>query len=159
LQAIRSRSDGSGAPGDGSGRANHHMLTKYYNGFRKAFEEAIIDHGLCAFCCLFTRLEHCHQRSSPCITCLCEQCRRSSEPGYVQVVTTHMSHRHRVSLAVLHLDFAGIRKTRRLLDGQGVHVGAQHHGRTVAVAEQADNAGLSDSRRHVITSAAKPIGG
>jgi hypothetical protein len=65
---------------------------------------------------------------------------RSSEPGYVQVVTAHMSHRHRVPLAVLHLDLAGIRKARRFLDGQGIHVGAQHHDRTIAVAEQADRA-------------------
>src|SRR5580700_5915255 len=67
-----------------------------------------------------------HQRSPPCVACLREQRGRSSEPGYVQVVTAHMSHRHRVPLAVLHLDLAGIRKARRLLDGQGIHVGAQH---------------------------------
>jgi hypothetical protein len=132
LQAIRSRSDGSGPSRDSPGRANHDMLTKYHNGCRKAFEEAIIDHGLCALCCLFGRLAHRHQRSAPCIACLREQCGRSSEPRYVQVVTAHMSHGHRVSLAVLHPDFAGIRKARRFLDGQGIQpsacplLGVQH---------------------------------
>ena len=35
------------------------------------------------------------------------------------------------------------------LDRQRVHVGAQHHGRAVAVAQQADDAGLADARRHL----------
>src|ERR1700720_2123985 len=120
LQAVRSRSDGSGASGYGSGWANHDMLTKYHNGVRKPLEEAVIDHGLRALCCLFARLEHRHQRSPPCVACLREQRGRSSEPGYMQVVTAHMSHRHRVRLAVLHLDLAGIRKARRFLRGQGI---------------------------------------
>jgi hypothetical protein len=77
----------------------------------------------------------------------------------VHIVTAHVTHRHRVPLAVLHLDLAGIGKTGRFLDGQGIHVGAQHHGRTIAVAEQADNACLSDSRRYLITGSAKPFRG
>ena len=39
---------------------------------------------------------------------------------------------------------AGIGKTSRFLDRQAIHVGAQHHGRTIAVAEQADDAGLAE---------------
>jgi len=33
------------------------------------------------------------------------------------------------------------------------------NGRTIAVAEQADDAGLSDPRRHLITGGAKPVRG
>jgi hypothetical protein len=60
LQTVRSRSDSSGAPGDGSGRTNHDMLAEYDDRFGEALEEAIVDHGLRAFRRLFSWLEDWH---------------------------------------------------------------------------------------------------
>jgi len=37
-----------------------------------------------------------------------------------------------------------------LPDRQRIHVGAQHDGRSLAVAQQADDAGLADAGRHLI---------
>ena len=68
-----------------------------------------------------------------------------------------MPHRHRVPLAVFHFALAGIGKTGRFLDRQGIHVGAQHHGRALADPEQADNAGRANPCRHLITGGAKPV--
>ena len=159
LQTVGRRSDGSGAPGDGPGRSNHDVLAEYDVGFGEALEEAIVDHGLRAFRCLFPRLEYRHQRSPPRFACLREQRGRADEPSHVHVVAAHVPYRHRVPLAVRHLDLAGIGKAGRFLDGQRIHIGAQHHCRPFAVAEQTDDTGFSDPRRHLVTGGAKPVRG
>ena len=48
-------------------------------------------------------------------------------------------------------------KPRELLHRQRVHVGAQHDGGAVAVAQHADDAGLPDPRRHLVAGGAKPL--
>ena len=58
---------------------------------------------------------------------------------------------------ILRGDLAGIGKAGRFLDGQRVHVGAQHDGRPLAVPKQADHAGLSDTRRDFKACGAKMI--
>ena len=45
----------------------------------------------------------------------------------------------------------------RFLDGQRVHIGAQHDRRPVAVAKKADDAGLADARRDFIAGGTKTI--
>jgi hypothetical protein len=62
-----------------------------------------------------------------------------------------------VSVVILRRDLAGIGKPGRFLDGQCVHVGAQHDSRALAVPEQADHAGLSDARRHFIAGRSKTV--
>ena len=66
-------------------------------------------------------------------------------------------HRHRLPLTVDSPDLAGVGQAGRLLDRQGVHIGAQHDGRSLAVAEQADDAGLPDPRRHLVAGAAELV--
>jgi hypothetical protein len=77
----------------------------------------------------------------------------------VHIVTAHVPHLHSVSVAIFGRDVAGIGQTGRLFDRERIHVGAQHHGGPVAIAEQADDAGLAHSRRHLVTGRPKPVRG
>ena len=75
----------------------------------------------------------------------------------MHVVAAHMPDGDGVSVVILRRGLAGIGKAGCFLDGQRVHVGAQHDGRPVAVAEQADDAGLSDARRDFVAGRAKTV--
>jgi len=66
--------------------------------------------------------------------------RRAGQPGDVQVVAARVHDP---------VDGARVLEARLLLDRQRVHVGAQHHRRSVAVAEHADDAGAADPGRHL----------
>jgi hypothetical protein len=106
---------------------------------------------------LFRRLEHCHQRPLPSVAGLREERRRADEPGDVHVVAAGMHDRHRLAVAVRDFDLAGIGQAGRLLDRQRIHVGAQHDGRPCTVAQEPDDTGLPDCRRHVVTCGAQPF--
>ena len=75
----------------------------------------------------------------------------------MHIVAAHMTDGDGVSVAILHRDLAGIGKAGCFLDGQRVHVGAQHHGRPLAVPEQADHAGLSDTCRDFVAGCTKTV--
>jgi len=83
--------------------------------------------------------------------------RCADEPGNVHVVAAGMRDRHRVPVAVRNPDFAGIGQAGLFLDRQRIHIGAQHDGQPLAVAQQPDDAGLADRRRHVVTGGAQPV--
>ena len=61
------------------------------------------------------------------------------------------------AVAIVGRRLAGVRQTGRFFDRQRVHVGAQHHRRSVAVSKQAHHAGLPDAGRHLVTCGAKMI--
>jgi hypothetical protein len=68
----------------------------------------------------------------------------------MHVMAAGMRHRGRLAGRVRRRDCAGIGQSGRLLDRQAIHVGAQHDRRTLAVAQQSDDAGLTDPGRHLI---------
>ena len=74
-------------------------------------------------------------------------------PGFRQVLSRAQQHRGvAVMAAGMHQAgvLAGVRQVGRLLDRQGVHVGAQADGGlAVAVAQHADHAGLADAAMHL----------
>ncbi len=111
------------------------MLTENNCWLGKTCEQAVINHSLRTLRGLFTGLEHHNKGSFPCITVLREKGSRSCHPCDVHVVTTHVPDRHGLPGLVLDPDLAGIVQARRPLHGQSVHVGTEHHSRTIAVAQ------------------------
>ena len=75
----------------------------------------------------------------------------------MHVMTAGMHHRHGLPRAVSGSHLAGVGQTRRFLNRQRVHVGAQHDSRSVTVAQQTDNAGLSQICGHFITGSTKTV--
>ena len=154
LQAVARGGDDPGAPADGPGRSDHHVLAEHDVGFGEAVEEPVIDHGLGAFPRLLRRLEHRHQRSLPGVAGSREQRRRADEPRDMHILAAGMHDRHRLPAAIRGLELARKGQAGRLLDRQRIHVGAQHDRRSCAVAQESDDAGLPDRRRHVVTGGA-----
>ena len=72
-------------------------------------------------------------------------------------MTAGVHHRHGLPVAVGRRDVAGIGQAGRFLNRKRVHVGAQHDDWTVAVAQQTDNARLSDSGGHFIAGRTKTV--
>jgi hypothetical protein len=126
--------------------AHHDVLAENHIRLREALEQPVVDHGLRSLRRLLAGLKDCHYGPAPRRFGLGEQFGGADEPGYVHVVAAHMTDGDRHSVLILGGDLAGIGKSGRFLDGQRVHVGAQHDGRPLAVPEQADHAGLSDTR-------------
>ena len=133
------------------------MLAEDHIRFREALEQPVVDHGLRAFRRLLAGLKDCHYGPAPRRFGLSEQFGGADEPGYVHVVAAHMTDGDRLSVLILRGDLAGIGKPCRFLDGQRVHVGAQHDGRPLTVSKQADHAGFSDTRCDFKTCSAKMI--
>jgi hypothetical protein len=156
LQAVARGGDDSRTHADGAGRSDHHVLTEHDVGFGEAVEEPVIDHRLGAFPGLLRRLEHCHHRPAPAVAGSRKQRRRTDEPGDMHIVAAGMHHRDRLPVAVRGSDFTGIRQAGGLLDRQRIHIGAQHDRRPCAVAQEPDDAGLPDRRRHVVIGGAQP---
>jgi hypothetical protein len=133
------------------------MLAEDHIRFREPFEQPVVDHGLRAFRRLLARLKDRHDGPAPRRPGLGEQFGGAGEPGHVHVVAAHVPDGDGVSVAILRGDLAGIGKPGRFLDGQRVHVGAQHHGRSLAVPEQADHAGLPDACRDFVAGRTKTV--
>jgi hypothetical protein len=55
------------------------------------------------------------------------------------------------------LTLLAIRYVGRFLDGQRIHIRAQHHRRPVAIAQHPDDAGLTDTCRHLIAGGAQAL--
>ncbi len=126
-------------------------------GLRKALEQSVVDHRLGALRGFLRRLEYRHDRALPCVARLREQLRRAGEPRRVHVVAARVHHRHGVAFAIGRGDLARIGQTGRFLDRQRIHVRAQHHDRTVAVAQQSHDARLADARGDVVARVAQPL--
>ena len=105
-----------GAPADGPGRSDHHVLAEHDIGLGKAVKETVIDHRLSAFPRLLRRLEHRHQGPAPAVAGLCKERRCAGEPGDMHVVTAGMHHRHPFAVAVRSPYPAGIGQAGHLLD-------------------------------------------
>lgn len=106
---------------------------------REALEQAILDHLAAPAQALFGGLEDQVQGAVE-AALLCQVARRSQQDGGVPVVPAG------VHLALVR---AGIRQAGLLLDGQGVHVGAQaQHARAAAQAQRAYHAGAAQAPVH-----------
>jgi hypothetical protein len=138
--------------------AGHHdVLAQHDSRPGKPVEQTIVNHGLSTFRGLFARLEDCHHRPMPLLSCLRQQRGRADKPGHVHVMATHVPDRHRVPPRIFRLDLACIGQTRGLLDRQRIHVGAQHDGRPIAIAEQANDTGFADACCYFIAGGTKTI--
>ena len=67
----------------------------------------------------------------------------------MHVVPAGVCHWHDLAVGAFRRHFAGIRKPGCFLDGQSIHVSAQHYGWTVSVAQYSDNPRLADSCGHL----------
>ena len=126
------------------------MLAEDDIGLRESLEKPIVNHRLRALRRLLRRLKDGHQRPLPCIARLRKQFGRTDQPGHMHVVTTGVHHRHALPSAVRRRDLTGIGKAGSFLNRQRIHVGAEHHCRSLAIAQQTDNAGLANPGSHFI---------
>ena len=69
-----------------------------------------------------------------------------------------MGNAGRLSEAVSAGGMAGVSQSRSLLNWQRVHVGAEQHGRSFAVAQQTDHTGSADAGRDLISMPLQPCG-
>src|SRR5689334_21662422 len=67
----------------------------------------------------------------------------------MHVMAAHMAHRNGVPFGVLRRDLASVFKAGVFRDGECIHVGAKHHGRTIAVAEKPDHTCSAYTRRYL----------
>ena len=81
------------------------------------------------------------------------------QPGDVHVVAAGVHDRDRVAVGVGTGGRAGVREAGVLLYGEGVHVGAQHDGGSVAVAQHPDDAGPADAGAHLAAGPLELLGG
>ena len=159
LQAVGRGRDRAGASAQHAGRSDHHMLAEDDVRFRKTLEQAVVDHRLRTRRGFFRGLEHHHQGAVPGIARVRHQGAGAREPGDVHVVAAGVHYRHGPAFGIVRRDLAGIRHPGGFLDRQRVHVGAQHHGRTIAVAQQPDDTGVADVFRHFKAGRAQPVRG
>jgi len=134
------------------------MLAQNYVGLRKALEQTVVDHRLCALSRFFRGLEDRHQRTAPRAPRLCHKLAGAREPSDMHVMAAHVRDGNRIAFSIGRSRVAGVRQTRHLLDRQRVHVGAQHDCRTLAIPEQAYNAGFSDPGRYFIAGGTELVG-
>jgi hypothetical protein len=83
----------------------------------------------------------------------------AGQPGDVHVVAAGVHDRDLGAGRVRRRGGAGVGEAGGLADGQGVHVGPQHHGRPVAVGEQPDDAGAPDLRGDLVALLPQPARG
>ena len=96
----------------------------------------------------FGRLEYHDDRATPFRFHRNELPRRADKARHVYVVTAGMHHAGLLPVGADCLRLRGVRQTVALDDGQTVHVGAQHHHGTLAVADHADDTVATDTARH-----------
>ena len=77
LQTVARGGDDPGAPADGPGRSNHHVLAEHDVRLGKAVKEPVINHRLSALPGLLSRLEHRHHSPVPSVAGLREEPRRA----------------------------------------------------------------------------------
>jgi aminopeptidase N len=144
LRGVGGGHDRPAAVPDPAGGHRPDVLAEHDLRRGEALEKPVVDHfpGAAAF--LLGGLEHGEQRSRPGRRLAREDRRRADQARDVHVVPARVSHRHVPSAGVPPADGARVRQAGLLLDGQRVHVGAQHHRRPGAVAEHADDAGAPD---------------
>jgi hypothetical protein len=94
LKAVGRRGHNPSSPIHVTGWQAHNVLAKYDIGFRKSFEEAVINHGLRALCRLLARLKNCHQSSLPATAALGKEQGGSYQASHVHVVSAGVGCRH-----------------------------------------------------------------
>jgi hypothetical protein len=134
------------------------VLAEHHVGPGKAVEEPVIDHGLRPLGGLLGRLEDGQERTAPRIGSPRQERRRPRQARGVHVVAAGVRNRYLLALPVGGRLVADVGQTGLLPDRQGVHVGAQHHGRPLAVLEQTHHPGLTDASSHLEPGRFEPLG-
>ncbi len=145
VDAVRGGSDEAGLDDDSSRRQlRGDMEGKRVIGSREACVEAVLDHQPGTADPLLGRLGDQHHRAAPALPEPNQLPRRADQRGDVNVVAAGVHHR-RLDIVDAGLPNGRcIRKAAVLAERQPVHVGADQHGRPVAVPEQPDDAGAAD---------------
>ena len=120
------------------------MLAEHDARHREPPEQAVIHHVVGAAAQFLGRLEHYEQGPGPGAGGTGEQGRGTQQAGGVHVMPAGVHHRDLCPVLVASAVRARVRQAGLFLDGQGVEVSAQHHHRTVAVAQQPDHPGAAD---------------
>ena len=121
-----------------------HVLAEYDIGQRNSAVQAIIDHGLRPGAELFGRLEDHDKSSRPHRPHLGQLCGCANETGNMHIVPTGVHDINLDAFRVPRGNGAAVRQAGSLFDGKRIHIGAQEHNRTLAVAEHADHARTAD---------------
>ena len=121
-----------------------HVLAQGHRGGPDQVGEAVVHHPPRAVGHFLGRLEDGHERAGPGLRRGCEEIHGTQQAGHVHVVPACVHHRALDPVGVAGDHRAGVVKTGCLLHGEGVHVGAQEHGRPVAVLQDPDHARAAD---------------
>ena len=135
------------------------MLPEDHVWLGETVEQVVVDHPLRSRPQLLGWLEQRDEGPVPGVRRPRQQLRRARQPGDVHVVSAGVHDRNRVPVGVGAGGGAGVREAGVLLDREGVHVGAQHDGGAVAVAEHPDDAGTADARAHLAAGPLELLGG
>jgi hypothetical protein len=135
------------------------MLCQHDVRLGKPIGEAVLHHSVRALSGFLGRLEKCDGAAFPVFLVLGEDPGGAHEPSNMHVVPARMGDASRLTEAVAAGRGARIGEAGRFRDRQGVHVGAQQHGRSVAIPKDSDHARLPDAGGHLIALFLQPIGG
>ena len=75
----------------------------------------------------------------------------------MHIVTAGVHHGNGPACAIGRCLCAGIGQAGLFSNRQRVHIGTEHDGRSVAVAQNADDSGLADSVGYVVSDSAEPV--
>jgi hypothetical protein len=98
---------------------------------------------------LLRRLRHEDDRAAPAILQRCEHARRADQAGHMKIVPAGVHRRLVAAHQILDPRAARPGHAGLLLHGQSVHVAPHQHGRTRAVFQHPDHAGVADLLGHL----------
>ncbi len=123
---------------------------------REAGEQAVVQDRQRPAAPLFGRLGEQHQRPVPRVPVFGHHPRGPAPGRHVDVVAARVHDVRGLPAGVGYDRLARERQPCLLLDRERVELGAQHHGRTVAVLQDGHDARAADARRHVVSQRGGP---
>jgi hypothetical protein len=113
-------------------------------GLRETLEEPVFEHRLGAPAPLFGGLADADDRAAPGIAVRGQPAGRGDEMRHVHVVATRVHDAGDPAVRRFGADRRLVGEPCLLADGESVQIGAQHHGRALAVLDHADDAESAD---------------
>jgi len=111
----------------------------------KAFVQSIFEHGFCTSSALLCRLGNKHYGTPPSLALLEELLGRAHPYRHMDVVSAGVHDSHFFTVRGFDAYSTCIRGSCLFDNGQGIHIGAHHDGRSVAIAQYGHHTGASNA--------------